>query len=147
MKLAEYNLETGKFEKFLELGHDFFYGGNFIITSSIDNKWFFGEGWYHIKDEKDPLNRFDGLFNGRTYGIGRFVLVKSFECVNNKIIYDHDVFPDLLETKTIIFKSGKFEFNCGCCYAVFGTEVSEKFDINKKIGNLHENPELWEETK
>lgn len=110
-----------------------------------ENTTFIGQRFE--RDKKDPLARFNGLFDGLTYGNGRFVLAKSFELTNNKIIYEHDVFKDWSEKNTIIFKSGKFEFNCGCCYDVFGIEVSEKFDINKKIGNLHQNPELWEKVK
>ena len=31
LRLAEYNLETGKFERFLELGKDFLFGGDYIM--------------------------------------------------------------------------------------------------------------------
>ena len=30
------------------------------------------------KDEKDPLNRYNGLYDGFTYGNGRFVLMESY---------------------------------------------------------------------
>lgn len=81
LKLAEYNAE-GKFERFLELGKDFEYGGNYIrvlnITTGIETDENGIEKLimpYFLKDPKDPLNRFDGLFDGRTYGDGRFVLI------------------------------------------------------------------------
>lgn len=77
LKLAEYNLETGEFEKFLELGKDFVYGGDYIfITEKMTmlGVWGLGEQFAFQKDKKDRLNCFDGLFDGMTYGGGRFVL-------------------------------------------------------------------------
>jgi len=81
LRLAEY--KDGKFERFLELGKDFLYGGDFIIFTRSSGYFFIDtacqEYREQFKDQKDPLNRFNGLFDGRTYGKGRFVLVKDEE--------------------------------------------------------------------
>ena len=77
LRLAEY--KDGKFEKFLELG-DFLFGGDFIALTekmTLLGVWGFDEQISFKKDQKDPLNRFDGLFDGRTYGEGRFVLISN----------------------------------------------------------------------
>lgn len=96
LRLASYS-ESGKFEKFLELGKDFGYFGDFIIVNSeCDENYldvpslcldimnaegavmaeFGGDQRFYCakKDPKDPLNRFNGLFDGRSYSGGRFVL-------------------------------------------------------------------------
>ena len=76
LKLAQYNSE-GKFVGFLEIGKDFVYGGYYIlITEKMTPLGVLGfaDACSFDRDEKDPLNRFDGLFDGRTYGKGRFVL-------------------------------------------------------------------------
>ena len=96
LKLAEYDLETGKFKRFLELGKDFGYYGNFILVSNDLSQNFAEENTpvseseqdgscgsipssvvRVLKDKKDPLNRFNGLYDGFTYGNGRFVLIES----------------------------------------------------------------------
>lgn len=128
LKLAEYDLETGKFVRFLELGNDFLFGGDIIVfhnpSSQNNYKYVDCKGLTHIdykKDEKDPLNRFDGLFNGRTYGKGRFVLIiNNQDNINKNIEYDgyEDVFIYTL-----------------------GTDIETNF-IEPE--NLHENPELYE---
>lgn len=92
LKLAEYNLETGKFERFLELGADdgFAYCGDYIFATWLRPEHELGEDYasYYLKrfdkDEKDPLNRFNGLFDGITYGDGRFILIIN----NNPRIMD-----------------------------------------------------------
>ena len=130
LKLAEYNSE-GKFERFLEIGKDFGYYGNYINIKIVTNLTkitlrFNGDpntdvvqtlpkDFKFTLDIKDPLNRFDGLFNGFTYGNGRFVLE-----VNNRFnVY----------TKTVIaMKKGLRS-------------------TKKLIGNLHKNPELYEKVK
>ena len=84
LKLAEYN-KDGKFQGFLELGKDFLFADYFIFIPK------FGDGEYlddrengdqadplgriYRRDKKDPLNRFNGLFDGITYGNGRFILI------------------------------------------------------------------------
>jgi hypothetical protein len=88
LKLAQYNLETGKFERFLELGKDFIYGGSFVqvwfepkiregYVMEISSEELVEEGTvqHFEKDEKDPLNRFGGLFDEISYGNGRFILI------------------------------------------------------------------------
>lgn len=78
LKLAEY--KDGKFKRFLELGtriDNFGFCGEEIIIFDTDCKEY--DFFSFKKDEKDPLNRFNGLFHGRTYGEGRFVLI---ECEN-----------------------------------------------------------------
>ena len=128
LKLAEYDLETGKFVRFLEVGNNFLFGGHIIVfhnpSSQNNYKYVDCKGLTHIdykKDEKDPLNRFDGLFNGRTYGKGRFVLIiNNQDNINKNIEYDgyEDVFIYTL-----------------------GTDIETNF-IEPE--NLHENPELYE---
>ena len=129
LELAEYDLETGKFVRFLEVGEDFVYGGDFVgvypqtaLQAIRKCTIFSSDNFYKFeKDEKDPLNRFDGLFNGRTYGKGRFVLIiNNQDNINKNIEYDgyEDVFIYTL-----------------------GTDIETNF-IEPE--NLHENPELYE---
>lgn len=82
LKLAEYDLQSGKFLKYIPIdkaGDDqlsFLLAKDYIniaspchfkiIKDSINE--------YAQLDKTDPLNRFKGLFDGRTYGEGRFVL-------------------------------------------------------------------------
>lgn len=81
MKLAEY--VKGQFVGYLRVGKDFLYGKEFIgvyprtLIEALSKCTIFSrEGFYKFMlDERDPLNRFDGKFNGRTYCNGRFVLV------------------------------------------------------------------------
>lgn len=124
LKLAQY-YETGDFEKFLKLGEDFFYGGNGLrIYNAECNSW---EGWVEL-DKKDPFNRFGGLFDGRTYGDGRFVLIQN----NGDDVYCA-VSKDTLETYTFLNSSDDYDdfewFNCD------------------NLGNIHENPDLWSKIK
>jgi hypothetical protein len=79
LKLAEYNKE-GKFKRFLNCGiedRQFLFGDKVIRINGLCE-----EDYY--KDEKDPLNRFNGRFDGITYGEGRFVLIIN----DNPIIMD-----------------------------------------------------------
>jgi hypothetical protein len=132
LRLAEY--KNGKFEKFLELGKDFLYGGDFIIFTRSSGYFFIDtasqECREQFKDQKDPLNRFGGLFDGRTYGEGRFVLILNI----GQIFQD-----DVLESRWL---GGDLE--------VASNQPDEDkyyFLPNEVIGNLHENPELWEKVK
>lgn len=89
IKLAEY--KDGKFNRFLEqsklesqtffdqegmddnidiLSNGFLLGANYIQIVSRDKDFDICSEEYKL-DEKDPLNRFDGI----TYGNGRFVLI------------------------------------------------------------------------
>lgn len=90
MHLAEY--KYGKVYRFLELGKDFMYGGDFILVNCLASyndeddhtDWPYGDsilqgnkeefyGRVFKLDKTDPLKR-NGLFDGRTYGNGSFAL-------------------------------------------------------------------------
>ena len=178
LRLAEYNLETGKFERFLELGRDFAYAGYGIIVKnkkplidgSILDTWPYiwreaeDEGFFD-KDEKDPLNRFNGLFDGRTYGNGRFILERK---IKNERHYAYCYVPDIWEfdvlhyKKTLFEKSldkrvletfsktdyipERFEQGTKTVLGKFFNRVDFKDDILFHK-NLHKNPELWEKIK
>jgi hypothetical protein len=171
LRLAEY--KNGKFERFLELTdadlfvspsgmiefekEGFLLGKDSILVLSMFDGF---NSDYYNKDEKDPLNRFDGLFDGRTYGNGRFVLVvndkddileireqkkeifnNKYKIISEKIVSDcflgYRIKPDFLITSS----SGKLiktKFN--------GDQIWEESSKTSKIvGSLHENPEFYEE--
>ncbi len=161
LKLADYGQNKDKFERFLELGADFVYGGNYIFLDGIDEHYFSDEknengetgldflqlaghelystGIYK-KDEIDPLNRFKGLFNGRTYGEGRFVLMCQLK--------DKD---DLYEDTVICAKPDQgYSEILG-----YGLIQNDFMNISKTYpriwkeacGNLHQNPELYERAR
>jgi len=117
LRLAEY--KDGKFERFLELGSDFGYFGGFILVSAEYCRSVDPTAEIFALDKKDALNRFDGLFDGRTYGEGRFVLVKNGED-DVKITYNSPVLP--------FYDPPSFE---------------QKYEIKEVIFNIHENPELY----
>ncbi len=172
LKLAEY--KNGKFERFLELGKDFVYANDYILVDGKFNKPY--EEWLSCptclrsygfatpitlqefkfeKDKKDPLNRFNGSFNGRTYGEGRFVLIKGFrdyEYPNTlSLAHYQDSFYEgekLLRFAEEISEEGFFQsyyFECkenkDRYYGHFD------FSLSHPTGNLHESPELWEKVK
>jgi len=137
LKLAEYN-KDGKFQGFLELcktqllvnynfeieidEEGFLFGKDCIIKIShgfdclSDIETFY-------KDKKDPLNRFNGLFDGRTYGEGKFVLIKDDE-------------DDIIQMGEHFYRR---QFD----------DSDDKLYYLKAyiLGNLHENPELYEKIK
>lgn len=127
LRLAEY--KDGKFERFLELGKDFLYGGDFIIFTRSSGYFFIDtasqECREQFKDQKDCLNRFGGLFDGRTYGQGRFVLIKDGQFD----IYETTHFASFKGEKYYSFRKKTDGISC------------------QLIGNLIENPELWEKVK
>jgi len=134
LKLAEY--KDGKFESFRELGKDFAFCGDYVLLCEARKGYFedrtrdFEYDEYYLdrfnKDKKDPLNRFDGLFDGRTFGEGRFVLVKN---------HQDDVLRFFWEIKSVKH---------------FVVKLRHKFfesQIDERLGNIHENPELWGKVK
>jgi hypothetical protein len=221
LRLAQYNAE-GKFEKFLECGKDFMYGESFIFIHNLTlqcHLWRIGTdgNLYHDfkKDEKDPLNRFNGLFNGRTYGEGKFVLSKGYVETDynhpqrGDIFWEDDVFKfdwekikndeqswkeNALAEKIIFILAygngqgairimnggGSFDIRyCGYtgfytkvrpnndstifagmvdlqdCFPINGTRVKGALQtatpvncyLLQRVGNLHENPELWNQLR
>jgi hypothetical protein len=157
LKLAECDLKTGKFERFLELGtkDGFAYCGDYIFATYLDeehpfvyddkSRVIYASYYLHkfYKDKKDPLNRFNGLFNGMTYGEGRFVMFvnDNFSIYEQKFFYKNiDEFRYGLSINgyTNIIKPEGFP------------ELSATFHdiyLPEKIGNLFENPELYEKIK
>lgn len=131
LKLAEY--KDGKFERFLELdclnqdsGKTFSFSKDYVEVIDYDNlchETYLAKTDFYLKDEKDPLNRFNGLFDGRTYGEGRFVLIKDDEDdVYSKL--DYDGYDDIF---------------------VYTMEPAIHDDSFNICGNLHKNPELFKQ--
>jgi hypothetical protein len=132
LKLAEYNKDE-KFQGFLELGKDFLFADYFIFIPK------FGDGEYlddrengdqadplgriYRRDEKDPLKRFGGLFDGRTYGEGKFVLIRDDE-------------DDIIQMGQHNYQR-KFDDSDDKLHYL-GAYI---------LGNLHENPELYKKIK
>ena len=125
--LAQYH--RGKFIGFLELYNlcKFQSETTFLLGKDsiriVENEMF-RDYWDHERDEKDPLNRFNGLFDGRTYGQEDFVLIQDDEDdIFKRIVYDG--YEDI------------FEYS-----------MTKKDDREwQPSGNLHENPELYEKIK
>jgi hypothetical protein len=161
LKLAEYKDE--KFERFLKLGEDFGYCGKFIIVTTGALDLFFKyslprqpnqkeacEEYVVVfkKDEKDPLNRFNGLFNGRTFGNGRFVLIETPNRRFDEVfsIKNFDVIKN--DGKYYVYKDGvptRYDDSLyGWHWKVGYCGFINKFE---NVGNLIENPELWEKIK
>ena len=137
IKLAEY--KDGKFERFLELGKDFLFGGDFIALTekmTLLGVWGFGEQISFKKDQKDPLNRFDGLFDGRTFGEGRFVLIhQAGDFYEDSIIDD-----GLCGSYSVDIKLLEWGRNGGFVNQNSGELLS--LDGSKYLGNIHQNPEM-----
>jgi hypothetical protein len=102
LKLAEY--EGEKFERFLDQEDSEYFPPdweNFITDMEIgerfnfeNTKFLLGKDFVGFRycipyegdalkvfkrDKKDPLNRCNGIFNGLTYGEGRFILIEDYE--------------------------------------------------------------------
>jgi hypothetical protein len=137
LKLAEYN-KDGKFQGFMELSRTdlSIFISSFDGDPIIDSK---GDGFLLGKervivfqgvserafmlDKKDPLNRFNGLFDGRTYGQGDFVLIQDDE-------------DDIIQMGQHNYQR-KFDDSDDKLHYL-GAYI---------LGNLHENPELYEKIK
>tara|TARA_R110000868_G_scaffold149611_4_gene372108 strand:+ start:616 stop:933 length:318 start_codon:yes stop_codon:yes gene_type:complete len=86
-KLAEY--KDGNLKAFISLSKKGIFTHEEVQEIEEDEAFLIGDGNIvtlrklghdsicetYFLDKKDPLNRFDGLFDGRTYGNGMFVLV------------------------------------------------------------------------
>ena len=148
LKLAEYR--EGKFLGFLMLGDDFLFGRDFIDLTKISvepltnltnqdkferimPKVTVETGIHHL-DETDPLKRFDGLFDGRTYGRGRFILMQEI-CLDGKIISDDDIIE--------IVGQGNVLIDTIECMQPDLVNYCVEGDLGGILGNLHKNPELW----
>jgi hypothetical protein len=140
LKLGEY--KNKKFKRFLEIGKDFVFGGEVIgFTSENHDEQSFDKypdliQWFE-KDKKDPLNRFNGLFDNRTYGEGKFVLIINDE---DDIYQCYDVYERWHRRKGDVNSSELTDYdNEG--YS------DEDYRICENQGNLHEKPELYQKIK
>ena len=104
LKLAEYDLKTGKFVRFLELGKDFVYGGDFVgvypqtaLQAIRKCTIFSSDNFYKFeKDETDPLKRFNNLFNGITFGKGIFILIENYkDIITANVNYEDIIFYNI----------------------------------------------------
>lgn len=59
---------------------------------------------------------------------------------NKKEIYEHDIVQNHFSIEEIKYGI----WNCGCCYDVYGWDITRDEDI-EVIGNIFDNPELLEE--
>jgi len=146
LKLAEYDLKTGKFNEFFDLGLNEPYSFGFYgDTITVYYAWI-DESFSYDLDKKDPLNRFNGLFDGRTYGEGRFVLIE----ILNNALSEHDIVNSPIEDGFSFqglvkkFPSGFGIINKHGSYKLLNVHEEIFWD---KIGNLFENPELYEKIK
>lgn len=176
LRLAEYN--ENKLERFIELNmsRDGFgyYGDRIVIRRFVKclgyiNEYLDTEDCYDL-DEKDPLNRFNGRFDGRTYGNGRFVLVENDQDdLNFELGFDNKNSRSLdpnYEGHHLLIWGGNMGFKHFC----ENKDTSERSSIReqneftkelwdalktcfpneeiekgwKKYTSIHENPELFE---
>jgi len=151
LKLAEY--KNGKFLRFLELGLDkeFMYGGSHIALNwqsdvlNIDPPY---DRMSFSKDETDPLERFNGLFDGRTYGEGKFVLILDTnhtpEDPREDTIWQDDIAifgtREVKKYELIKQSIAGYHFNC------FESNGKRRDGwIHSAVGNIHQSPELFKE--
>ncbi len=156
LKLAQYN-EDGQFEKFLEIDKDFYYHsgrfsesayGSRITVKSEPNYTFHLENHPFYYSPPNQFPTFDGLFYLRNYNQGRFVL---------KINDDFDVFAVDQDGAESIFISYEGQL-CKKLKRNPNRPIQPSFPLEKmwpsslspsikKIGNIFENPELYEKIK
>lgn len=158
-KLAKYDLKTKKFNYFV---CDFKEEKNSVKINDILYK----------QDEKDPLNRFNGLFDGRTYGFGEFCLIEQdiVKVDNNSLnLSSDDVISDGKNLFFCSYLSKKFSNNEFSMMRQLTKLDGEKYnELQKKlpigwilkgqenfmkflensatfnvVGNLHQNPNLF----
>lgn len=140
LKLAEYDRKTAKFKRFLELDRiededennpTFGYFKDYVKIYWYDYPVLHSEFKQDIfeLDQKDPLNRFNGLFDGRTYGEGRFVLIQNDE--------------DSYATNYLCMKPFKAEI----AGEVIDTSQIKEVEIYAGKINIHQNPEFYEKLK
>lgn len=141
LRLAEYkDIDFVRFWNFPEFG----YYGDFISLSNelLNTERAVQEieagfkATSFKKDKKDPLNRFDGLFDGRTYGNGRFVLMRQVgEFCEDSIIDDNLGVNPRIDIKLLEWglEGGFINQN--------SWELLCLLDA-KYLGNIHENPKL-----
>jgi hypothetical protein len=138
LKLAEYN-KDGKFQGLLELGKDFLFGGDYILIIKVEATITFSR---FDKDKKDPLKRCNEIFNGLTYGEGRFILIEN----DNFSIYQQKFFCKNMEKFGYGLSLGG-KISCSLKnFSEFGNKYIDTM-LPEKIGNLFENPELYEKIK
>jgi hypothetical protein len=168
--LAEY--KDGKFERFLKLANAVidtdcptnFLGKNkyFEIAFTVDPTFLLGNNAVHmvdpfdeydtdifLKDEKDPLNRFNGLFDGSTFEEGRFILIEDsdyqfFNCKAN--FSDRWSYEDGNSNIFISFEGAlckRYRDRKGFFWRADFPEL----EVSECIGNIFENPELYEKIK
>lgn len=170
LRLAEYNRKTKEFIRFLSLDKyndeeaspTFSYSKDYIQINWYDYPLLhkdFKEEIFEL-DKKDPLNRFDGLFDGRTYGEGRFVLIAEADSQPN-------IIRNLKSDKYIRFPFLDDVVQFSYCdenddYYIEGVTLvkeGQNYKLHEDsyvtydgvwfelVGNLHENPELYEKIK
>lgn len=136
LKLAEYDLETKKFIKFIKLGSDygeFMYVGDCVFV--IDD-FGYSPDMCHDLGARDPLNRFNGRFDGRTYGHGKFVLILDDQdnvYLEKKVATgkDHDGIRFTIDYDCYSFKADEESY--------YHKKPEQEYQ-----GELHENPEFWD---
>lgn len=138
LKLAGYILETGKFHRFLELKNDFGYFGDYIVLAIARDTFSFPPIKFY-RDKKDPLNRFNGLFDGRTYGEGRFVLI---EIGLDKLDQKKELDQVFVQENALI--SNACDEVEDYYFLIESWNLRNVLHKTKCLGNLHENPELYE---
>jgi hypothetical protein len=125
LKLAEYNRD-GKFQGFLELekprqidgeniiglfcsreSFGFVLANDAIVVANQEKKI----AEVFIKDKKDPLKRCNGIFNGLTYGEGRFTLIEDYEDTRTVHYNNEEITLYNIGSGYVSFSHGKYYKN------------------------------------